>query len=394
MVAGRFPTPTISKSSVSNFLASILKPLFQFGRCRWWLPVFLWLAMLAPAQAGLVLRIAIKNGANQVKVGSSTKAQVRDGSGRTLGTLNAMSSFIAKPQGGGIALNRLRAGQLWIEPSGDGYVFIGDRWYRGRTRLVRKGSGLIAINHVDLEEYLYSVLGGEVYTDWPMEALKAQAVSARSYALHKRQKTSNGLYDVGNTTTWQVYKGVATEASTTQAAVKATAGQVLTHKNQVILAVFHSSSGGHTENVEDIWSSPLPYLRGVPDFDQGTRHFRWEKSFSRGQLSKRITGIGNIVSFSPERLTPRGRIVTMKVLGDRGSRSLSGNAMRKALSLKSTRFVVSPAGNNFRIQGGGFGHGVGMSQWGAYGMAKRGYNYQQIVGHFYRGATLARIKVE
>ena len=394
MVSRRSHTPLMSNSLGSKFLVSTLKPLFQFGKRHGWLSILLWLLMLAPAQAALMLRIAVKDGASQLKVGSSTQALVRDGTGRKLGTLNAMGSFVAKPQGGGIALNQLQSSQFWIDPSNNGYVYIGNRWYRGRVRLVRKGQGLLAINHVDLEEYLYSVLGSEVYTNWPMEALKAQAVSARSYALHKRQKTSNGLYDLGDTTTWQVYKGVEAEASTTQKAVQETAGQVLTHKGRIILAVFHASSGGHTENVEDVWSNPLPYLRGVPDFDQGTRHYRWEKIFSRSQLSKRISGVGNVVSFAPERLTPRGRIVTIKVLGDRGSRSLSGNDMRKALSLKSTRFVVSPEGANFRIEGGGFGHGVGMSQWGAYGMARRGYNYQQIVGHFYRGATLARIKVE
>ena len=391
MVSSWFSTPY----STNTLPVHILKSVLQFAKRRWWLSLVLWLAMLAPAQAALVLRIAVEDGAKQVKVGSSTQAQVRDGAGKTLGTLNAMSSFAAKPNGGGVTVGNLRSGQLWIEPAGDGYVYIGDRWYRGSVRLVRKGQGLVAINHVDLEEYLYSVLGSEVYANWPMETLKAQAVAARSYALHKREKTtSNGLYDVGDTTTWQVYKGVEAEARSTQAAVRATAGQVLTYNNKIILAVFHASSGGHTEDVEKVWSSPLPYLRGVPDFDQGTRYYRWQENFSRSAISRKISGVGSIRSFSPTRVSSTGRILKMNVVGDRGSRSISGRDMRRILGLKSTRFDISAAGDGFRIDGGGFGHGVGLSQWGAFGMARRGYNYQQILGHYYKGASLARIDVQ
>lgn len=188
-----------------------------------------------------------------------------------------MAALAAKTNGSGIALNRLEAGELVIEPTDRGYVWIGDRWYRGRTRLIRQGNSLTAINHVDLEHYLYSVVGAEAISTWPIEALKAQAVAARSYALYKQKTGSNGIYDLDTTISTQVYKGLNSEYTTTHEAVNETLGQIMTYNNQVILAAFHSSSGGHTENVEDIWTSPLPYLRAVVDYDQQSPVFEWNR---------------------------------------------------------------------------------------------------------------------
>ncbi|OCQ94680.1 sporulation protein [Oscillatoriales cyanobacterium USR001] len=374
---------------------------------HWCLSLLLWLAMLTPAQASLILRVAVSEAASQVKIGSSTRAIVRDANGQTLGEIPAMNGFAAQPKSGKVAMARWMAGQIWIEPMGNGYVWIGDRWYRGRTLLVPQKNGLTAINYVELEHYLYSVLGAEMNGNWPQEALKAQAVAARSYALNKRSESQTELYDLENTQLSQVYKGLETESSGTYNAVDTTAGQVLTYGGQIILAVFHSSSGGHTENVEDIWSQSLPYLRGVPDFDQGAPVYQWTKTFSRSELSAKISGVGNILSIKPHRTTAFGSIITMKVEGDRGSKIVSGAALREALGLKSTRFTVTPQYGNlataenpgqpptaFQVKGKGFGHGVGMSQWGAYNLAKQGYNYQQILLHYYQGAALAKIQLQ
>ena len=346
--------------------------------------------MIAPAQAALELRVAIEDGVSQVKIGTSTKAVVRDGAGQVLGEIAAMNGLDAQAIAGGVAIGPWQATQIWIQPTGGGYVWIGDRWYRGNTQVVPTSKGLTAVNHVDLEQYLYSVLGSEMSASWPLEALKAQAVAARSYALYKRQTSGNSVYDVGDTQTWQVYKGVETEAKSTQIAVSSTDGQVMTYKGKIILAVFHSSSGGHTENVEDVWSEPLPYLRGVKDYDEGTPEYRWQKTFSPSELSQRL-GISNIRSLIPERTTTYGSIKTMKVVGDSGSKSLSGSKLRQALGLKSTRFTVTSTPTAFQIDGSGFGHGLGMSQWGAYNLARQGVNYQKILSHYYQSATLAKI---
>lgn len=382
MASRRFPVSLIS----------ILKQMILLGGRHWWLSFLLWVVLVGPAQAATELRVAIKEGVSRVQVGSSTKAIVRNSAGQEVGKIEAMNAFNAQGGSGGVAIGQFRSSQLWIEPSGDGFVWIGDRWYRGRTQLVPTSGGLTAVNHVNLEQYLYSVLGSEMSANWPQEALKAQAVAARSYALYKRSTSGNIVYDVGDTTTWQVYKGLETEAQGTHLAVNATAGQVMTYNGQVILAVFHSSSGGHTENVEDIWTDPLPYLRGVADYDMGAPVFEWTKSFSRSELSRLISGVGNVISMTPERTTPQGRVITMKVQGDRGTRRVSGNDLRSALSLRSTLFVVNPTGNGFQVDGRGYGHGLGMSQWGAHNLAGRGVNYQQILGHYYQSASLARIQ--
>ena len=399
-----------------RLLFSQLKTLQHFKGRSWWFGIIIWMAAFAvmesavsrPAEAALELRVAIEDGASQVAVGSSTKGIVRDGSGRALGEIAPMNAFIAQPKQGSVKLDRWESSQLWVEPTEGGYVYIGDRWYRGRTLVLPGKSGLIAVNYVDLEQYLYSVLGGEMNGNWPQEALKAQAVAARSYALYHRQKASNGIYDVVDTTASQVYRGIRDESTGTQAAVNATAEQVLISGGQIIEAAFHSSAGGCTENSEDVWSSPVPYLRSVKEpFTEVSPVAQWEEEFPRIALSKRIPGLGNIISFQPISQTPCGRIVSMQVVGDKGRKTMSGDALQTALNLKSTLFSIIPQPSlqaskdkaqafpaMFQVSGRGFGHGLGLSQWGAYNLAQTGNNYQQILLHYYQNTTLAKIQVK
>ena len=354
--------------------------------------LFLWILWGLPALA-LELRIAIKEGVNQVIVGTSNTGVIRNQQGQHIAQVPQGRSLIVAAQGAQIKAANSLGTSFWVEPGPNGYVFIGDRWYRGRVLVISNGSGVTAINYVDLEHYLYSVVGGEMPSSWPLEALKAQAVAARSYVLYKRQQPSNPHYDVGSTTTWQVYKGLEDEALSTQAAVDHTRHQVLTYNNQVIEAVFHSSSGGHTENVEDIWQRPIPYLRGVQDYDAGAPVFQWTQSFSLDELSHLMPDVGRIFSATPQRTTPRGRVREIRVEGDRGARIMTGNDLRNALNLRSTLFSITIAGDTLHITGRGYGHGIGMSQWGANNMAHQGYTYQQILGHYYQGAQLATIEV-
>lgn len=376
------------------FFGSVLS---QIKMRHWWLGIFLWIALVAPAQASVILRVAIERGVNQTKVGSSTTAIVKDSSGRTLGELPAMSAFYAQAVPGGVALDKWQSGLFWIEPSGKGFVYIGDRWYRGRTLVVPTEKGMDVVNWVDLEEYLYSVIGGEMSSSWPQEALKAQAIAARTYALYKReQQRKNPVYDLGDSPDrWQIYKGVVSESPATYAAVDSTAGQVLTYQNNLILSVFHACSGGHTENVEDVWGNPLPYLRAVEDYDQNIKECNWQQTFSPAEISSRISGIGNVREIIPEAFSPYKSVKALRIVGDKGTKVLRGEQVRTALRLRSTRFNVSKAADgSFILQGLGFGHGLGMSQWGAYNLALRGANHLQILGHYYRGVSLTPIKAK
>ena len=374
----------------SASMISFLKPFFFMRKRNWWLSILFWFILALPAQA-VELRVAIKKNVAQLKVGSSTSAVVRNSAGQKIGELTPMAALNAQPQGKGINLEQLGSGEIIVEPTDNGYVWIGDRWYRGRTRLVRQGNGITAINYVDIEQYLYSVVGAEAVASWPIEALKAQAVAARSYALYKRSTGRNSLYDLDTTVGTQVYKGLDSEYLTTHEAVNGTSGQIMTYGGKVILAAFHSSSGGHTENVEDIWTSPLPYLRGVVDYDHQSPVFQWTKIFSPEEISTRLGKVGRIKTMIPEKTTPHGRVVTMKVISDRGTTTVTGKKLRKVLDLRSTLFRVSSDGNNIQVYGRGFGHGLGLSQWGAYSLAKQGVEYQQILGHYYQKAILSRI---
>lgn len=405
-------TPSFSKQQRSSKLfLELLTPASSSSPRRWLSSLLGAMAVVmagvgsllvaSPAQAALELRVAIEQDTNQVNLGTSTSGRLLNGQGQVIAQIPAGGAFLAQAEGGAVKIHDWKDSQFWIEPTGDGIVYIGDKWYRGRTRVVAQSGGLTAVNYVDLEDYLYSVVGGEMPTQWPLESLKAQAVAARSYVLYRRDRNQSTIFDVGDTTAWQVYRGLEEEAPSTISAVDATQGQVMTHNNRIIEAVFHSSSGGHTENVEDVWSSTIPYLRGVVDFDQEAPVYRWSKQVSASDLKKTVSGVGNIFALTPVETTPRGRIVKMQVTGDQGSQVVEGSALRSSLGLRSTLFDIAPgeggsqtAPSTFSIYGGGFGHGVGMSQWGAYGMANQGYGYQQILGHFYQSANLAVIDVQ
>ncbi len=350
-----------------------------------------WLLLSSGAQAKFELRVALKKEVNQVKVGSSTPAIIKDAAGKKLGSLQARESLVALSSGDKISVSRWQATGIIIEPSDNGYVWIGEGWYRGRIRLVLQNKSITAVNLVDIEEYLYSVVGAEAIPSWPIESLKAQAVAARTYALYKSKIAGNRFYDLDASTNSQVYKGLTSEYESTLEAVQKTQDEILTYENKPIMAVFHSSSGGHTENVEDVWSSPLPYLRGVVDYDQKSPVFQWTKTFSFNQLSSFFGGIGQVKKMIPERTTPLGRILSLKIIGNQGNKIIPGQKFREMLGLKSTLFTINQKLNSWEVVGHGYGHGIGLSQWGAYYLSLDGANYQQILSHYYQNAALTTL---
>lgn len=373
----------------------------------WWMVLFFWLLAAVPAQAQVLLRVAIEQDASQVKIGSSTDAALLDASGKAIQTIPGMNAVMATQQGNQVGINNLQAVQFCIQPSDGGFVFIGEAWYRGSTCILHTGDGLTAVNYVDLEQYLYSVVGSEMPDGWSLEALKAQAVAARSYVLYQRQNSANAIFDVGDTTAWQVYGGVQEETASTRAAVDATQDQVLIYGQQGIIdAVFHACAGGYTENVEDVWSSPLPYLRAVPSPDANITECQWTQMFTAQELSQKLGYTGTIARVVAG-YDDRHRISSLSIEGSTGSVTMSGREVRRALGVRSTLFTLEPVrgrvattGNlpaspsSFQLIGRGNGHGIGMSQWGAKVFADQGYNYAQILSHYYTGATLAVIEVE
>lgn len=190
----------------------------------------------------LELRVAVANGDSALVVGTSTPGEVIDARGKVLGKLAANDGTNVSPEGANIRVGQWQTpAGVWLKPTKGGYVFVGDRWYRGDLLLVSKGNTLLAVNYVDLENYLVSVVGAEVSPSWPMAALKAQAIAARSYALVHYLRPANALYDLGNTQRWQVYKGISAEWNTTHQAVKETAGVFLSHKGGVVESMYAAS---------------------------------------------------------------------------------------------------------------------------------------------------------
>jgi stage II sporulation protein D len=407
-MTGYFCAAGGSNQSLAVQLQQVMRLVLRYGRKSWWMTLLFWLVAIAPARAELELRVAIEQDVGQVKVGGSTEAVLRDGSGQVLARIPAMNAVVAQAESGKVSVNQLQTNQLWVEPTNEnGYVFIGEQWYRGRTLVVPTSGGITAVNYVPLEHYLYSVVGAEMPANWSLEALKSQAVAARSYALYQRQHSANTIFDLGDTTTWQVYGGLEKEAPSTRAAVDATKGQVLTYRGQIINAVFHSCAGGHTENVEDVWTNPLPYLRGVPSPDSDFSQCQWDPvTFTASELSDRLGYEGTISSVSVQR-HPHGRVLSLMIEGSAGSLSVEGTDVRDRLGLKSTLFSIDAERNQvasagsvsatptrFRVSGTGNGHGIGLSQYGAYKLAQQNWNYQQILLHYYTGVSLAEIQVQ
>ena len=326
-------------------------------------------------------------------------------------------------RGGGV--ERLQAArEIWLEPASrpaeGGDFQLKQRGYRGRLQVLVGGSGLRAINHVGLESYLPSVVGSEMPTSWPQAALRAQAVAARTYAL--RQRKPADPFDLSATVSSQVYKGVDAETPSTREAVLSTRGQVLMYGSSLANAVFHSSSGGATENSGDLWSQQLPYLVSVPDFDQASPVQAWQQRLEPEQLQQAFAEIGGAQRIDVLSTTSTGRVRQARVSGPSGTLVVSGAQLRSRLGLRSTmvRFELVPSelaaselaalpplpllpeqyevgGFQPQVQlplpsllavGRGYGHGVGMSQWGALGLAQRGQSYDQILRHYYRGTEL------
>lgn len=349
------------------------------------------------------------------------------------------------------------------------YLSYDGKNYRGslEIRLSANGS-LIVINELPVEQYLYGVVPREIPASFSAEALKAQAVAARTYTYANLSKHMTNGYDLCSTTHCQVYGGVGQEDVRTNNAVDQTRGEVLTYDGKLISALYHASSGGHTENAENVWTTPLPYLKGVEDYDQDFPRYNWNKSFTPEEIARELEKInldlGTIKTIEPwGGIGVSGRPISVKITGSRGAIEMKSNNFRTLFDLPSTLFTIDQqavntdlqdnqsipmnkivalngsgqkvlidliksyliskdnknlpvqidngyliSANNQRIKisigaietdrftglnqivlkGKGWGHGLGMSQWGAGGLAQKGYNYKQILEHYYQGIEL------
>ncbi len=287
--------------------------------------------------------------------------------------------------------------------------------YRGAIEMKKIGGRIWVINVVDVEDYLKGVVPCEIggLSEDLIEAAKAQAVAARTYAYAHVNQYDHLGFDLYATIQDQVYKGTSAERELANRAIRETAGEVLTYRNQPIEAKYHSTCGGRTADYNDAWpGEPPPYLRSIQcTYCEKSPHYTWSSELSRTQfyqnLRNRLEAIGHAIPAS-ERIR-RIRLKTNKrskrvremiVETEEHQYTIPGYQIRKALAyignpnglLKSNYITIKARGSMITIEGRGFGHGVGMCQFGAIEQAQQGRGYRDILRYYYRGARLRRMR--
>lgn len=333
------------------------------------------------------------------------------------------------------------SGAITIRPVLDDFAspLPGEGSFRGAIQLLPEADGsLLPINIVHVEDYLLSVVPGEIGDFAPEQALKAQAVAARSEAICKLNwgnRHADSRYDFITGQQDQVYPGVVEETDRCTQAIRQTHGQVLLHNNKIIDAVYSHSCGGRTADSEDIWPGvPVPYLRGKPDYmnwlwpfdlasldsarlwtrssvwtycnpgqgnfpEYAKKFYRWTKDVPLRDIARRVNdrghAIGNLKSIRVTERAASGHVKEIELVGDsRTIRLTNGDTISYLMGdLYSSYFVFEGLYTNarltaYRFQGTGFGHGVGLCQIGAYMMAKRGYDYADILQHYFTDVEL------
>jgi len=330
----------------------------------------------------------------------------------------------------------------------DEFISYNGKEYRGYLKIYRlSGSDLTVVNVVEFEEYLYGVVPREMSGSNPIEALKAQAVAARSYAYKSLGKYSKWNFDVTNTTSDQAYGGVAVEHPNATKAVDKTKGEFVTYDGKIVSTPFFSTSSGYTESAENVWSSKVPYLVGVEDKYQSkdSEYANWTVEYSKEDieeiLEKKGIEIGNLEKVVINERTDNGAVLELEFIGDDDSYIVTKEKARTTLSLKSQFYDISTgssmytisedgkitactttklkaktsttkktksissskktlylqgnvgkvkfdrtaSASDYTITGSGWGHSVGMSQRGAVGMAEEGFDYDEILEWYYSG---------
>lgn len=355
------------------------------------LALLVWGASLgAAAFAAPTVRVLLADGLAEASVRVEGPHEVRTSRGRTRTAFPLAWPFRAA--GGEVVAGSDAAG-AWVElDPGDEVIRFAGVSYRGGLRVEAAPNGLRVINLVDLESYLRGVVPSEMKAAWPLEALKAQAVAARSYTLASLDP--NDAWDVCASDECQVYRGKDAEHPRSDRAVRETAGIVISYGGAPAVAYYHADSGGVVASSAEVWGRPMPYLVSRADVAATSPHRGWTVGIDPAALARALAAegyaVGTPTALSVTRHGPSGRADRALVRGSGGEITLEGAALTHVLrgaGLRSTR-ITSLGG--LRVRGDGWGHGVGMSQYGARALAARGYDYGRILAFYYPGVGLQR----
>lgn len=292
----------------------------------------------------------------------------------------------------------LRGNRILVEPRRNGTLAVNGKYYRGSVTIIREGNNFSVVNTIDLEQYVSGVLYHEISDQWPLEAIKAQAVAVRSYAIYSMQKSGARDYDLTGDSYSQVYGGRDAERYRTSLAVRKTRGEILVYQNKVLPAFFHANSGGITENAAELWDINIPPLRGGVKsvYSLNLPSYKWDRNFRLKDIQEKLavkgyqTGLIKEIKVIERNSTGRVRKLSIE---DRTGKliTIDGKTFREAIGpnlIRSSLFTVTMKGWYVDISGKGWGHGVGLCQWGAYGMAKQGHNYRSILIFYYPSSEL------
>jgi len=305
------------------------------------------------------------------------------------------------------------------EYSEDAYLLVGSgksnlRPYRGILRLILEGKNILVVNELPLEEYLQGVVPAEMNPEWHEEALRAQAVVSRSYALFNLNRYDGRGFDVADDERSQEYGGVLVESDETTEAVLDTVNQIVTYESRLAIVVFHEESGGQTASNLDVWpfSTDIPYLAGISDvvgisdFSEGGNFDSWSNWASVEDLHTGFnmegeTYVGGYLSaITILGTSENGRVQVIDVAGEKyhvvDAMALA-NALNRRIDknfLPSNKFTLEFENDGYRFTGSGKGHGVGMSQWGANQRALGDQDYHTIIANYFPGCEITEIPTD
>lgn len=289
------------------------------------------------------------------------------------------------------------ADSIAVLPVDNGLTEYGGKQYHGGFACRVEDKGLNVINYVELEDYVKGVVPYEMSAGWGIEALKAQAVCARTYAVYNQGEYEEFGFDITDDTYSQVYNGVLEATADTDRAVDETAGELIRYDGEVCEIYYFAADGGATEDGINVFDADRPYLRGKYDHyermaDFSVKNWKAHRSAAEigGVLREKGYNIGDITRV--ERIRSRtGNNIALNFFDDEGNSALvAGRSCYNMLRLNSCRFAIVPSGDGFDFLGHGWGHSCGMSQWGAKAMAEvYGYDYEKIIKFYFTGVYIA-----
>ncbi|MFW2330983.1 MAG: SpoIID/LytB domain-containing protein [Nitrospinota bacterium] len=358
------------------------------------------LATVASSYANSTVRVLLASSESKIEIRSDAKIIVEVENERE--DIRS-GEVIISSNGVGVVLNGSNIDSNRIFLSSKSPLDYKAKQYIGKLEIINDYGSFQLINHLPLELYIEGVVASEIAYNWPMESLKAQAIASRSYAIYHINRSANQPFDLKADVSSQVYNGIHESNSNIRKAVQATNGLVIKSSGKIAEALFHSSSGGKTEDIANLWSKEKrSYLISRPALDANSPYDYWEIEFNkdivREALNKKGYKVGEILHITPASLTSSGRINNLRIVHSTPTQItlIDGYSFRAAIGstkIRSTRFKVSYDDNSrFLFVGRGYGHGVGMSQYAAKNMAASGYTYQDILKYFYKGVRIEKLK--